>query len=62
MNIPLSRPFPPFPFSIILYLYKGNTLSRTYPFPPPFLPLYSFIIYSIYREEHTFPQLFTPFP
>ena len=62
MNISLSRPFL-FLISIILYLYKGNTLSRTLPLAPHLsylflcLPLYYFIIYSIYREEHTFPQL-----
>ena len=58
MNIPLPRPFSTFlfPFSIILYLYtKRETLFPALTFPATFflhlcLPLYSFIIYSIYRE------------
>lgn len=55
---------PPFPFSIILYLYtERGTL-----FPAPYLSrhflsahLFTLLLYTLYIEEHTFPQLFTPF-
>ena len=75
MNIPFSRPFS-FSLSLlyyyILYLYteRGTLFPAPYPFPPlsyPFFvyPYILFIIYSIYREGYTFPQLlplFPPFP
>ena len=61
---------PPFFFSLsLLYYYILYTEKRTlFPahffIPPLSYPffVYSFIIYSIYREEYTFPQLFTIFP
>lgn len=68
MSIPLFRPFSTFLIlSLLYYIYiqKRNTLSRTFftfLSAHSFTLIYSFIIYSIYREEHTFPQLFTPFP
>ena len=59
-------PFSTFSLSLLYYIYIRETL-----FPAPYLSrhfltlslftLILFIIYSIYREEHTFPQLFTPF-
>lgn len=72
MNIPLSRCFLS-PISIILFYYTISIYKKGTLFPAPYLschflsaPLFTFIylyyIYSIYREEHTFPQLFTPFP
>lgn len=53
---------PPFFFPLsLLYYYiyyteKGNTLSRTLPFPPlpfppPFLPLYTLLLYTLYIEN-----------
>lgn len=58
----------PYSFSIILYLYtekrKHSFPHILYLLPRTFVYLYISLlyIYSIYREEHTFPQLFTPFP
>ena len=62
--------YPTLFFSLLYYIYiqnKGNTLSRTLPFQQLsyFFHMFFFIIYSIYREEHTFPRLlplFPPFP
>ena len=70
MNISLSRPFSTlfhlFLISIILDLYteKENTLSRTFfILSRHFLTFILFYyIYSIYREEHTFPPFPYPFP
>ena len=63
MNISLSRPFPPFPFSIILYLYKGNTLSRTYLLPRTFLTLslFTLLLYTLYIERNILSRNFLPF-
>ena len=69
INIPLSRPFSTFLFliSIILYTKKRTLFPAPYLLPRTFLTL-SFVtliyslLYTLYREGYTFPQLFTPFP
>ena len=61
-TLSLPRPFLSF-LLYYIYIQKRNTLSRIFfTFCPHLcLPLYSFIIYSIYREEHTFPPFSYPF-
>ena len=70
MNIPLPRHFSTFSFlyyTISIYR-KGEHSFPHLTFPATFLTfstcsLYTILLYTLYIErEHTFPQLFTPFP
>ena len=67
MNIPLSRPFSTFSFSIILYLYTKREHSFPHlTFPATFLPsiclpLYTLLLYTLYIERNILSRNFLPF-
>ena len=63
MNISLSRPFSTFSLSLLYYIYIRETLfpARSLPFTTHLcLPLYSFIIYTLYIERNILSRNFLP--
>ena len=61
-----APPFLSLYYTISIYkrgtLFPAHSLPSHLSYPFRMFLIYSFIIYSLYREEYTFPQLFPPFP